>query len=81
MKNSSKILIALGAGLAIGGLLGILFAPNKGSETRKKIVEAEKKLADQIKDAVTRSKIKISGMKEGMKERMEAANEKVEEFA
>jgi gas vesicle protein len=48
MKNTSKILIALGAGVAIGGVLGILFAPDKGSETRHKIGEGSKKLADNF---------------------------------
>ena len=48
MKNTSKILIALGAGLAIGGVLGVLFAPDKGSVTRHKIADGSKKLADQF---------------------------------
>ncbi|MBX9785587.1 MAG: YtxH domain-containing protein [Chitinophagaceae bacterium] len=48
MKNSSKILIALGAGLAVGGVLGLLFAPAKGEETRNKIAESGKKLKDQF---------------------------------
>ena len=49
MKNTSKVLIALGAGLAIGGILGVLFAPDKGENTRNKIAENGKKLADQFK--------------------------------
>jgi gas vesicle protein len=48
MKNTSKILVALGAGLAIGGLLGVLFAPDKGSVTRHKISEESKKFADKF---------------------------------
>ncbi|HET9057278.1 MAG TPA: YtxH domain-containing protein [Chitinophagaceae bacterium] len=48
MKNTSKILIALGTGVAIGGVLGILFAPDKGIETRHKIAEGSKKLKDEF---------------------------------
>ena len=48
MKTSSKILVALGAGLVVGGVLGVLFAPDKGAETRKKISDAGKKFADKI---------------------------------
>jgi len=35
--NSKKILVGVVAGVAAGALIGILFAPKKGSETRKKI--------------------------------------------
>ena len=35
--NSKKILVGVIAGGAAGALFGILFAPKKGSETRKKI--------------------------------------------
>lgn len=48
MKDTSKILIALGAGLAIGGLMGVLFAPDKGSVTRHKIAEGSKRVADKF---------------------------------
>jgi len=72
MKNTSKILIALGAGLAIGGILGVLFAPDKGSETRKKISDTGKKLADTI----TR-KVKLG--KENLEAELSKVNGEMEE--
>ena len=80
MKNSSKVMIAVGAGVAIGGLLGVLFAPDKGSETRKKIADAGKKLGDKVKEKVNEGKEKFSGLKEELKERINARNERVEEL-
>jgi gas vesicle protein len=59
MKNTSKILIALGAGLAIGGVLGILFAPDKGSETRHRIAEGSKKLVDDFNRKIKTGKEKL----------------------
>ena len=53
MSNSNdtgKIIVALVAGAAIGGVLGVLFAPDKGCETRKKIFNGAKNLADNLKD-------------------------------
>ena len=59
MKNTSKILIALGAGLAIGGVLGVLFAPDKGSVTRHKLADGGKKLVDQFNRKIKLGKEKI----------------------
>ena len=80
MKNNDKILIALATGLFVGGVLGVLFAPNEGKETRKRIADAEKKLNKSIKETVNRGKEKFSGLKDGVKEKIEALNEKVREF-
>lgn len=80
MKNSSKVLIALGAGAAIGAILGILFAPAKGEEIRKKITDQSKKLVDNVKDKFNNGREKFDTMKSEMKERMETVNEKVEEL-
>ena len=41
--KSGKILLGIMAGTAAGALLGILFAPEKGPVTRKKILKKGKK--------------------------------------
>jgi gas vesicle protein len=48
--SSGKIVLGILAGIAAGALLGILFAPDKGSETRRKIVEKGKDLKDSVKE-------------------------------
>ena len=72
MTNTSKILIALGTGVAIGGVLGILFAPDKGSATRHKIAEGSKKLADNFNR-------KIKSGNEKLQEEFRKMNDVMEE--
>ncbi len=75
MENSNgKLIGALLVGAAIGGVLGILFAPDKGSETRKKI-------AGKTDDLTTGLKEKFNALLEEAKKEFEKANEKAHEFA
>jgi len=46
--SSGKILLGVLAGIAVGATLGILFAPDKGSKTRKKIREKGDEYADEL---------------------------------
>ena len=50
MSDNSKVLVALLAGIAAGAALGLLFAPEKGSETRDKLGQSLKDFGDSIKD-------------------------------
>jgi len=43
MNRTAKIITAFAAGAAAGALLGVLFAPAKGSDTREKIKDKAKK--------------------------------------
>ena len=47
--NSGKIVLGALAGLAAGAILGVLLAPEKGSDTRKKIAKKGKDVADDLK--------------------------------
>jgi gas vesicle protein len=50
MSDNTKVVAALLAGLAAGAALGILFAPDKGSETRDKLNDSLKDLGEAIKE-------------------------------
>ena len=47
--NSSKLVLGILGGFAAGALLGVLFAPEKGSQTRKNIVGKGKCFSDDLK--------------------------------
>lgn len=48
MKNKNLLIFA--AGVVVGGLLGVLFAPKKGQELRNDIKKTFDDLADRGKD-------------------------------
>ena len=62
--TNSKVLWGFLAGAAIGGALGILLAPDKGSETRKKIMEKGNDLSDAVKDKFNDVKDRFNDVKE-----------------
>ncbi len=70
MSRGSVVLGAL-AGLAAGALFGILFAPDKGSSTRKKIVDKGEDYVDNLKEKI--NGILHDGIKRGEKVKEAAA--------
>ncbi len=48
--KADKIILGVLGGVAVGALLGVLFAPEKGDKTRKKIMEKSNDYADELKD-------------------------------
>jgi len=46
--SAGKVILGVLTGLAVGATIGILFAPDKGSYTRKKICKKSNKYVDKL---------------------------------
>ena len=56
--NSTKVI----TGLLVGVAVGILIAPSKGSETRKKLSKSVNDLSDCLQDIIDTTRDKINGL-------------------
>lgn len=79
MKNSTKILAAAAIGVVAGGVLGLLFAPDKGDETRKKIAKQSDKMLKRVKEGFGRER--IAKIKNKLENKLQKINAKMEEFS
>jgi len=83
MNSNTKVVVALLAGLAAGAALGILFAPDKGDETRDKLAESLKKLGDSIKETAAAEIDNLVGFKdkvvENIKSKIKGAEEEYQD--
>lgn len=70
MKSKDVIVGVLG-GMAVGAVLGVLFAPDKGSSTRKKIVDKSNSLADDVKSQLTAIADKLANRSEELASKVE----------
>lgn len=82
MKDNSKVLIGLLTGLAAGAALGLLFAPEKGSETRDRLNQSLKDLGDTIRDRAADEINHLAGLKDKVVSSVKSKlHETEEEFA
>ena len=68
--NSGKVLASILAGAAAGVEIGILFAPDKGTETRRKIAEKGSDVAGSVKN-------KYNDFTDTISDKYDAAKEKL----
>ncbi len=71
--NTSKVVVGVLGGIAVGALAGVLFAPAKGTKTRKRIM---KKGSNYTKDL----KNKFEGLYNDIAEKYENVIEEAREF-
>ncbi len=73
MSNSNGLTGFL-AGAAVGVIVGILFAPDKGSNTRKKIANKTGEITDSMRDS-------LDNLIDGVKETFSGAREEIEKLS
>jgi gas vesicle protein len=72
--NNGSVLLGLLAGLSVGAVLGVLFAPDKGSDTRHKIVRQGDEYVSEVKG-------KINSLVNGINEKVDSGLEQATRMA
>ena len=75
MTTKSKVILGLAGAAAAGVLVGLLLAPDKGTEVRKKISQTAGDWANHLADLFANAKDEIANLKnKGTKAASDAAN-------
>ena len=88
--NTTKVIVGVLAGVAVGAAIGILFSPDKGVNTRKKISKKSDDLMHEIEDGLSdiydtvakkygRASEEVEKLVKNGKDKMIKAVEKVDE--
>lgn len=75
--STGKALLGVLAGMAAGAALGLLFAPEKGSNTRKKIVRKGEDLAEAVNDKIDEKFNELVGVLTGKGKKSKPENDSV----
>lgn len=77
MKNVSDVIGAFLIGVAVGTVIGILYAPQSGEETRKLISEKSQKAKEEVSEQVEKLKEEFDKLKKQVSKVTSEITEKI----
>jgi gas vesicle protein len=80
MKSTSSFLIGLLSGAAIGAAIGILYAPDKGDVTRKKLARKAEDMKDEFDEKLDEMKSYLNDSLGLVKDKVNDVKDKVEDI-
>ncbi len=80
MKNTGTFLGGILAGAAIGAITALLYAPQKGTDTRRQLKEKLNELEKELNHTKEKMKEKGGELKEELKEKIHTLEGKIEKL-
>lgn len=77
MKNAGKILIGLAGLFAAGAVIGVLYAPDKGERTRRRITRKSRWFLHSAADAIEEGKDNLQALRDRVKDDLEKVEEEL----
>jgi gas vesicle protein len=80
MASTKNVLLGLLTGVAVGAVLGVLFAPDKGTETRKKLAKSGSDFKDKLTEWGKNGMEKFEDIKDEAKSYADKGRNKADEL-
>ena len=81
MKNTEKILLGLASTFAVGAVIGLLFAPEKGDRTRRKILRTGKDLFKKANHALEDGKESLEEIRDVLQDNLDKVTYKIQKIS
>ena len=78
MKKATKVVAVLGATAALGALFGVLYAPDKGTRTRRKLTRQYGNILHTMDNKINEGKDQLEHLKEGIQDQIDRLQDKIE---
>jgi gas vesicle protein len=79
--ETGKVVLGTLAGIAIGAVVGVLLAPDKGSETRRKLSQKGSEYKDGLKEKYDGLKDKYNNLVDGVTNKLESLSSTADNLA
>lgn len=81
MKNTQKLLIGLVSTFVAGAVVGILYAPERGNRTRKRILRSGKDLFKTVDYSLEEGKDSLEEIRDVLKNNLDRVTHKIQKIS